>query len=72
MTFAREVLAGFYYLPQQIQVEAGDTLSAIAAHYTGERNRYPELARYNEIEDADFIRAGQTLTIPRTWFLEKE
>ena len=72
VTFAREVLAGFYYLPLQIQVKSEDTLSSISARYTGDGGRYLELAQYNEIEDADFIWAGQTLTIPQKWILEKE
>lgn len=72
VTFAREVLSGFYYLPLQIQVKSEDTLSSISARYTGDGGRYLELAQYNEIEDADFIWPGQTLTIPQKWILEKE
>ncbi|MGI5211379.1 LysM peptidoglycan-binding domain-containing protein [Plantactinospora sp. CA-290183] len=46
------------------RVERGDYLGHIADRYLGEFNRYPELARLNEIRDPDRIRPGQLLHLP--------
>ena len=42
-------------------VKKGDTLSGIAAAYG---TTYQELAKYNGIENPDFIKAGQKISIP--------
>ncbi len=45
-------------------VVAGDTLFKIAAQYLGDGNRYMELAKANNIPNADHIEIGQVITIP--------
>ncbi|GIG88821.1 LysM peptidoglycan-binding domain-containing protein [Plantactinospora endophytica] len=46
------------------RVEKGDYLGHIAGRYLGDFDRYPELARLNEIRDPDRIRPGQLLHLP--------
>lgn len=46
------------------RVEKGDYLGHIADRYLGEFDRYPELAKLNEIRDPDLIRPGQKLRLP--------
>lgn len=46
------------------RVEKGDYLGHIADRYLGDFDRYPELARLNEIRDPDRIRTGQLLHLP--------
>ncbi|AVT33315.1 peptidoglycan-binding protein [Plantactinospora sp. BC1] len=46
------------------RVEKGDYLGHIAGRYLGDFDRYPELARLNEIRDPDRIRPGQLLNLP--------
>ncbi|MFY1688657.1 LysM peptidoglycan-binding domain-containing protein [Plantactinospora sp. WMMB782] len=46
------------------RVEKGDYLGHIAGRYLGDFDRYPELARLNEIGDPDRIRPGQLLHLP--------
>lgn len=70
LEFAKEVLAGFTYLPVQIRVMRGDTLSSLAYRYAGDGNRYAELQEYNGLEDADVILAGQTLSLPESWLVK--
>lgn len=45
-------------------VVKGDTLWAIAKRYYGNGNRYPEIARANNIANPDIIHIGQKLLIP--------
>ena len=45
-------------------VVAGDTLFNIAKQYLGDGNRYPELAKANNIANPDHIEVGQVITIP--------
>ncbi len=45
-------------------VVAGDTLFNIAKQYLGDGNRYMELAKANNIPNADHIEIGQVITIP--------
>ena len=45
-------------------VVAGDTLFNIAKQFYGDGNRYPELAKANNITNADHIEVGQVITIP--------
>lgn len=49
-----------------VEVEAGDTLSSIAAEYLGSPDRWPELARANPklIYDPDVIEVGWQLRLP--------
>jgi LysM repeat protein len=51
--------SGRYYT-----VVKGDTLWAIAKRYYGDGNRYPEIARANNIENPNLIYIGQKLLIP--------
>lgn len=71
LDFAREVLAGFYYLPYERKVRWGDTLWSLAESYTGEAGRYQELATYNGLEDTHLILEGQWLAVPEDWLVEK-
>ena len=50
--------------PRRHTVVAGDTLFNIAKQYLGDGNRYPELAKANNIPNADHIEIGQVITIP--------
>lgn len=45
-------------------VVKGDTLWAIAKKYYGDGNRYPEIARANNIANPNIIHIGQKLLIP--------
>lgn len=45
-------------------VVAGDTLWAIAKKYLGDGNKYPEIARYNNIANPNVIFNGQKIRIP--------
>ena len=45
-------------------VVKGDTLWAIAKKYYGDGNRYPEIARANNISNPNIISVGQKLLIP--------
>ena len=51
--------SGRYYT-----VVKGDTLWAIAKRYYGDGNRYPEIARANNIANPNIIYVGQKLLIP--------
>ena len=51
--------SGRYYT-----VVKGDTLWAIAKRYYGDGNRYPEIARANNIANPNIIHIGQKLLIP--------
>lgn len=66
----RAVLRGFICLPAGTVVEEGDCLSFVAKECTGDGKRYPELAAYNALPDADHIETGQILLIPPEWILE--
>ena len=46
------------------EVEAGDTLAAIADEYLGDWLSFPILARYNGLQNPARIEPGQMLTIP--------
>ncbi len=45
-------------------VQKGDTLWGIAKRYYGNGNRYPEIARANNIANPNIIHIGQKLIIP--------
>ena len=48
-------------------VKPGDSLSKIAQAYTGNPQRYTEIAAANHISDPRKIEVGQTLAIPSSW-----
>lgn len=70
LIFAGDVMDGFYYLPYQIRVEWGDTLSDLSGVYGGKAGRYRELAERNGLKNADLIREGDVLTVPGEWLAE--
>ncbi len=45
-------------------VQPGESLSRLAARYYGNERLFPEIARYNNLQDATRIMAGQELKIP--------
>jgi nucleoid-associated protein YgaU len=49
---------------QTYTVQPGDTLSKISKRFYGDRNRYPQIAKANNLENPDQIKAGQQLLIP--------
>ncbi|MGD2125780.1 MAG: tetratricopeptide repeat protein [Desulfobacteraceae bacterium] len=56
------------------KVKSGESLSKLAALYYGDRERFSVIARYNNLNDATRIRAGQEIKIPEiegVAFLEK-
>jgi LysM repeat protein len=55
------------FMPTEITIREGDTLSEIAQMFD---TTVSELVELNNIENANFIRAGDTLKLPRD-FLEK-
>lgn len=67
LTFAQDVLSGFYYLPFELIVQRGDTLYALAEYYTGEGSRYIELKEHNNLENENLILEGQKLSLPKSW-----
>lgn len=50
--------------PQKYVVRPGDTLSKISKYFYGDANRYPQIAKANNLENPDQIKAGQELLIP--------
>ncbi len=49
---------------QDYTVQAGDNLSKISKHFYGDANKYPVIAKANNLEDPDKIKVGQKLVIP--------
>lgn len=49
--------------PTEHIVKEGETLWEIAQKYLGDGNKYPDLAKKNQLENADFLKAGEVLTI---------
>lgn len=66
---SRELLNNFHPLPWQIVVWESCTLSYIAESYTGDKERYPELAARNQISDENRLYVGQELILPDEWFI---
>ena len=50
------------FMPTEIKIRKGDTLSEIAQTFG---TTVSELAELNSIEDVDYIRAGDTLKLPK-------
>ncbi len=49
---------------QDYTVQPGDNLSKISKHFYGDANKYPVIAKANNLEDPDKIKVGQKLIIP--------
>jgi nucleoid-associated protein YgaU len=49
---------------QTYTVEAGDNLSKISKRFYGDPNKYTKIAKANNLDDPDKIKAGQQLIIP--------
>ena len=49
---------------QTYTVQPGDTLSKISKRFYGDPNKYPQIAKANNLENPDQIKAGQQLLIP--------
>ena len=50
--------------PQKYVFRPGDTLSKISKYFYGDANKYPQIAKANNLENPDQIKAGQELLIP--------
>ncbi len=49
---------------QVYTVQAGDNLSKISKYFYGDANKYMAIAKANNLDDPDKIKAGQKLVIP--------
>jgi nucleoid-associated protein YgaU len=49
---------------QSYTVQPGDNLSKISRHFYGDANKYPVIAKANNLDDPDKIKVGQKLVIP--------
>jgi nucleoid-associated protein YgaU len=49
---------------QPYTVKSGDTLSAISVLFYGNANKYPEIAKANNIADPNKVAVGTTLQLP--------
>jgi nucleoid-associated protein YgaU len=49
---------------QPVTVKSGDTLSAISLLFYGSANKYPQIARANNIADPNNVPVGTTLQLP--------
>ena len=49
---------------QDYTVQPGDNLSKISKHFYGDANKYPVIAKANNLDDPDKIKIGQKLVIP--------
>lgn len=67
--FNRELLNNFYTLPYRITVWNGCTLSHISQAYTGDKERYLELAARNQLFNENEIYVGQELILPEEWLI---
>ncbi len=73
LSFAQTVMEDcFRYLPCEVRVQRGETLSELARRYTGDWLACRELAAYNGIENADKVRAGRILRLPEKWLLMED
>lgn len=51
-------------LVQEIEIQKGDTLSALSRKYSGRGIYYPQILLFNSIKNPDLIYAGDTLRVP--------
>lgn len=49
---------------QPYTVKSGDSLSAISKLFYGNVNKYPEIAKANNIPDPNLVRVGTALNLP--------
>jgi nucleoid-associated protein YgaU len=49
---------------QSVTVKSGDTLSAISQLFYGNANKYPQIAKANNIADPNNVPVGTTLQLP--------
>lgn len=49
---------------QPYTVKSGDSLSAISLLFYGNANKYPQIAKANNIADPNTVRAGTQLSLP--------
>jgi len=54
----------FRQVDQTYTVQPGDTLSKISKQYYGDANKYPKIAKANNLVDPDKNKVGQRLVIP--------
>jgi nucleoid-associated protein YgaU len=63
---AKAAAPGYVNIPDEwYTVQAGDTLSAIAAKFYGDEGKYKDIAHANNISNPDAIQVGQKIQIPR-------
>ncbi|MBN2032555.1 MAG: tetratricopeptide repeat protein [Deltaproteobacteria bacterium] len=46
------------------KIQPGESLSKLAMIYYGDPAKFPVIAGYNQIQDADFVRIGQEVKVP--------
>jgi len=49
---------------QPYTIKSGDTLSAVSLLFYGSANKYPEIAKANNISNPDKVAVGTTLQLP--------
>jgi nucleoid-associated protein YgaU len=49
---------------QPYTIQSGDNLSKISKRFYGNANKYPEVAKANNISNPDLIKVGQQLNLP--------
>lgn len=49
---------------QPYTIQSGDNLSKISKRFYGNANKYPEIAKANNIPNPDLIKVGQQLNLP--------
>ena len=49
---------------QSYSVHSGDNLAKIAKRFDGNANKYPEIAKANNLANPDLIKVGQQLNLP--------
>ena len=49
---------------QPVTIKSGDTLSAISLLFYGNANKYPQIAKANNISDPNKVPIGTTLQLP--------
>ena len=49
---------------QPYTIKSGDTLSAVSLLFYGNANKYPQIAKANNIADANNVKVGTTINLP--------